>query len=126
MRCRKEKGYDSKRLINELEKCNPDDIVIYDPENAIKNENVENVGAGRVIYDWPPKLGFKEESIRPVTRELPLPKVWDRYGYMGGVNFASIPQAGPYTYSERAIPYVENPDAYHKGTFNNETYFEKN
>ena len=33
-----------KDLINELEKCNPDDIVIYDPENAIKNENVENVG----------------------------------------------------------------------------------
>ena len=33
-----------KELINELEKCNPDDIVIYDPENAIKNENVENVG----------------------------------------------------------------------------------
>ena len=29
-----------KELINELEKCNPDDIVMYDPENAIKNENV--------------------------------------------------------------------------------------
>ena len=28
-----------KELINELEKCNPDDIVMYDPENAIKNEN---------------------------------------------------------------------------------------
>ena len=29
-----------KELINELEKCNPDDIVMYDPENAIKNESV--------------------------------------------------------------------------------------
>ena len=28
-----------KKLINELKKCNPDDIVMYDPENAIKNES---------------------------------------------------------------------------------------
>lgn len=28
-----------KELINELKKCNPDDIVMYDPENAIKNES---------------------------------------------------------------------------------------
>ena len=28
-----------KELINELKKCNPDDIVMYDPEHAIKNEN---------------------------------------------------------------------------------------
>ena len=28
-----------KELINELKKCNPDDIVMYDPENAIKNKN---------------------------------------------------------------------------------------
>ena len=29
-----------KELINELEKCNPDDIVMYNPDNAIKNESV--------------------------------------------------------------------------------------
>lgn len=28
-----------KELINELKKCNPDDLVMYDPSNAIKNEN---------------------------------------------------------------------------------------
>lgn len=28
-----------KELINELKKCNPDDLVLYDPSNAIKNEN---------------------------------------------------------------------------------------
>lgn len=28
-----------KELINELKKCNPDDLVMYDPENAIKNES---------------------------------------------------------------------------------------
>lgn len=28
-----------KELINELKKCNPDDLVMYDTANAIKNEN---------------------------------------------------------------------------------------
>lgn len=30
-----------KELINELKKCNPDDIVMYNPENAIKNQNYD-------------------------------------------------------------------------------------
>ncbi|MGT2737011.1 hypothetical protein ACVRXS_07655 [Streptococcus orisratti] len=34
-------------------------------------------------------------------------------------------QLPPYTYSERSIPYLENPDAYHTGTFNKSTYFNK-
>lgn len=28
-----------KELINELEKCNPDDLVLYDHSNEIKNRN---------------------------------------------------------------------------------------
>lgn len=44
---------------------------------------------------------------------------------MGGSNFADVPSTGRYTYSERAIPYVENEAAYHTGTFNNVTYFDK-
>ena len=39
-----------KELINELEKCNPDDIVMYDPSNAIKNEN-DNIDAVYGIDD---------------------------------------------------------------------------
>ena len=54
-----------------------------------------------------------------------MPDTWDRYGYMGGSNFADVPSTGKYTYSERAIPYVENEAAYHTGTFNNATYFDK-
>lgn len=78
---------------------------------------------GEVVYDWPTDLGF--DKPEPITREKPLPDQWDRYGFMGGVNFADIPSAGKYTYSERAIPYIENEEAYHFGDFNNETYFEK-
>ena len=42
-----------------------------------------------------------------------LADTWDRYGYMGGSNFADVPSTGKYTYSERAIPYIENEAAYH-------------
>ena len=80
---------------------------------------------GNVIYDWPPKLGFDESTIKPITRTDGLPDTWDRYGYMGGSNFADVPSTGKYTYSERAIPYVENEVAYHTGTFNDVTYFDK-
>ena len=68
---------------------------------------------GNVIYDWPPKLGFDESTIKPITRTDGLSDTWDRYGYMGGSNFADVPSTGKYTYSERAIPYVENEAAYH-------------
>lgn len=81
--------------------------------------------SGNVIYDWPPKLGFDENSIKSISRIDGLPDTWDRYGYMGGSNFADVPPTGKYSYSERAIPYVENEAAYHTGTFNNATYFDK-
>lgn len=35
------------------------------------------------------------------------------------------PETGPYTYSKRSIPYLENPVAYHSEIFNRETYFDK-
>ena len=44
---------------------------------------------------------------------------------MGGSNFADVPSTGKYSYSARAIPYVENEAAYHTGTFNNASYFDK-
>ena len=80
---------------------------------------------GNVIYDWPPKLGFDESTIKSISRTDSLSDTWDRYGYMGGSNFADVPPTGKYTYSERAIPYVENEAAYHTGAFNNATYFDK-
>ena len=80
---------------------------------------------GNVIYDWPMKLGFKDGTIEPITRENGLSIIWDRYGYMGGNNFADVPLSGKYTYSERAIPYLENEEAYHIVTFNVDSYFDK-
>ena len=97
------------------------DINIPAEEQYVKDFDAE----GHVEYDWPKEIGFIEESIKPITREDPLPENWDRYGYMGGSNFASVSADGSYTYSERAIPYVQNPNAYHTGTFKNDTYFDK-
>lgn len=80
---------------------------------------------GRPNYDWPDKLGFDEKTIQPINRDNPLPEKWDRVGGKGGENFTTLPDnRPPYTYDERAIPYLENPEARHVGTFNNEIYFD--
>lgn len=63
--------------------------------------------------------------MEPITKEKTLPERWDRYGFLGGSNFSDIPETGKYSYSKRAIPYVENEDAYHFGEFKNDTYFDK-
>jgi hypothetical protein len=70
-------------------------------------------------------MGYVEESIQPIDRNSPLPERWDRVGGKGGENFTTLPHNGiPYTYDQRAIPYIENPAARHVGHFNNESYFE--
>lgn len=81
--------------------------------------------AGGVIYDWPKCLGYDKKTIQKIGTNNPLPDKWDRYGYLGGKNFSDIPPQGKYSYSQRAIPYVENEAAYHSGVFNKKTYFSK-
>ena len=86
----------------------------------------EGFGAnGRMIVDWPPKMGFVEESIQSINRDNPLPKNWGRVGGKGGENFTTLPDNNiPYSYDERAIPYLENLSARHVGMFKNESYFD--
>ncbi len=46
-------------------------------------------------------------------------------GGMGGENFTILPENGvPYSYDQRAIPYIENPSARYAGNFDNELYFD--
>ena len=35
-----------------------------------------------------------------ITRTDGLSDTWDRYGYMGGSNFADVPSTGKYTYND--------------------------
>ncbi|MGB7999892.1 MAG: hypothetical protein WCF60_07410, partial [Anaerobacillus sp.] len=80
---------------------------------------------GRMLMDWPENMGFEVGSIQAITRNKPLPERWDRIGGKGGVNFTTLPDnGGPYTYNQRAIPYLENPEARHVGNFDNESYFD--
>lgn len=80
---------------------------------------------GRPIVDWPKLMGFDVDGIKGITRENPLPNKWDRIGAIGGENFTTLSSDGKiFTYDERAIPYLENPQARHIGNFNNNNYFD--
>nr|WP_297768444.1 hypothetical protein [uncultured Butyrivibrio sp.] len=80
---------------------------------------------GNVDYYWPEYYGFKEGTMRAISRNDGIPEYWDRYGFSGGKNFSDLPDAGKYTYDQRAIPYIENEAAYHCGFANNKSYFDK-
>ena len=99
-----------------------DKVDINVPSDA---QYVKSIEDGWISYDWPERLGFKKGTVRPITRTSGLPKRWDRFGHMGGGNFSDIPSEGPYTYSQRSIPYVENLKAYHNGEFKTDSYFDK-
>ena len=86
---------------------------------------VKSFEDGWISYDWPERLGFKKGTVSPITRTSGLPERWDRFGHMGGSNFSDIPSGGPYTHSQRSIPYVENPKTYHNGNFKIDSYFDK-
>ncbi|SCW99630.1 hypothetical protein SAMN02910339_00001, partial [Lachnospiraceae bacterium YSD2013] len=91
---------------------------------------------GSISIDWGDNLGFyqtKDERFISynsvaISRDNPdslLPKNWDRYGRVaGGYNFSDIPEGDKYTMSERALPYLANEDAYHKGSMNDDLYFD--
>ena len=99
-----------------------DKVDINVPSDA---QYVKSIEDGWISYDWPERLGFKKGTVHPITRTSGLPERWDRFGHMGGGNFSDIPSEGPYTYSQRSIPYVENLKTYHNGNFKTDSYFDK-
>ena len=99
-----------------------DKVDINVPSDA---QYVKSIEDGWISYDWPERLGFKKGTVRPITRTSGLPEQWDRFGHMGGSNFSDIPSGGPYTHSQRSIPYVKNLKAYHNGNFKIDSYFDK-
>ncbi|MCA0174659.1 hypothetical protein [Bacillus sp. RAR_GA_16] len=98
------------------------DVTVVSDTKYLKPEGFID---GRANIDWPDMMGFEESSIQTISRNNPLPERWDRIGGKGGMNFTTLPDnGGPYTYNQRAIPYLENPEARHVGNFDNESYFE--
>ena len=114
-----------KQKVNKIKKLfkhvgDKTDINIPEHVRYLKGFSKEGVP----IYDWPDNLGFDISTIQGISKENSLPLKWDRYGSLYGTNFATNSNP-PYTYSERALPYVFNQDAYHSGKFVTETYFDK-
>ena len=110
-------------LLQQLYESSPFKVDINIPSDVRYIKGFDD--AGGVIYDWPKCLGFDKRTIKPIGSNNPLPDKWDRYGHLGGNNFSDIPITGKYTYSQRAIPYIENSQAYHSGVFNTKSYCSK-
>ena len=98
------------------------DVTVVSDTKYLKSDGFID---GRANIDWPDMMGFEEGSIQTISRNNPLPEKWDRIGGNRGVNFTTLPDNDvPSTYDQRAIPYLENPEARHVGSFDNESYFE--
>lgn len=96
------------------------DILV--PRSAADIEKIEEDGT--LKYKWPKFLGFNP-GYTAIGEGTALPAQMDRYGHAGGNNFCSIPEAGAYTFLQRALPYLENSAAYHAWSFNGDTYLAK-
>lgn len=73
---------------------------------------------------WPKRMGLAKGQ-REISRTNPVPLKLDRIGSLGGTNFGVMPEDGHiYSQDERAIAYLENPNAYHQYEFDNKHYFD--
>lgn len=71
--------------------------------------------AGRIDWAQVPHEGFELRAGEPISEVAPpnVGEVVDRYGPPG--RFTSpTPESGPYSYPERAVPYVEDPAQFHR------------
>lgn len=68
--------------------------------------------------DWPPHDGFKfDPDTGKIDKDPITPKVGDvidRYGPSNGRFTSPVIDGNTYTYDQRALPYIENPNAYHQ------------
>ncbi len=72
---------------------------------------------GNIDWDQVPRGGYVLDTNGDPIRTPHTPQpgdVLDRYGPPDGRYTSPIPEAGPYTYDQRSLPYVENPAHYHR------------
>lgn len=80
---------------------------------------------GRANPLYPEKQGFNmEKGIQPISRENPMPDSIDRYGKSTGTFVAGMKEGESAPYDTRALPNMENPEAYHKYNVDSNHYFE--
>lgn len=80
---------------------------------------------GRANPLYPEKQGFNmEKGVQPISRENPMPDSIDRYGKSMGTFVAGMKEGESAPYNTRALPNMENPEAYHKYNVDSNHYFE--
>lgn len=80
---------------------------------------------GRANPLYPEKQGFNmEKGVQPISRENPMPDSIDRYGKSTGTFVAGMKEGESAPYNTRALPNMENPEAYHKYNVDSNHYFE--
>ena len=80
---------------------------------------------GRANPLYPEKQGFNiEKGIQPISRENPMSEAIDRYGESTGAFVAGMKDGESAPFNTRALPNIENLEAYHKYNVDNNHYFE--
>jgi predicted ribonuclease toxin of YeeF-YezG toxin-antitoxin module len=66
---------------------------------------------------WPPAEGYEVDEVGNAIKKVIVPKVGDtidRYGSAYGTYTSPINDGKSYSFEQRALPYIENPHAYHQ------------
>lgn len=80
---------------------------------------------GRANPLYPEKQGFNmEKGVQPISRENPMSEAIDRYGESTGAFVAGMKDGESAPFNTRALPNIENLEAYHKYNVDNNHYFE--
>ena len=108
----------------DLGDCNRKDIQCIASEKYLDSrEPFRDDGRANPLY--PEKQGFNmEKGIQPISRENPMPDSIDRYGKSTGTFVAGMKEGESAPYDTRALPNMENPEAYHKYNVDSNHYFE--
>ncbi|QAY60136.1 DUF4237 domain-containing protein [Microbacterium protaetiae] len=94
----------------------PDDVQIPKDPSVLTPD-------GKIDWSQVPKGGYKLDGDGDPIKQPHNPQpgeVVDRYGPSDGRYTSPVPENGPYTYDQRSLPYVENPNHYHQYEFNDD------
>lgn len=72
---------------------------------------------GSINWDKAPKGGYVLDSVGNAIKDKLIPeqgKIIDRYGSPEGRYASPVNDNKPYSYTQRALPFVENPSNYHR------------
>ncbi len=120
-----------KALINDINKSSltPRDKVqaniqvFYKALNAGIKTDVQVLADVKIIdsdtgkVKWPPAEGYEVDELGNAIKQIIGPKVGDkidRYGSEYGTYTSPINNGKSYSFEQRALPYIENPYAYHQ------------